>query len=194
MRRFLIILILLLSASYSWAGLPEKGVVIPGVDEASMKARFAESDLQALEGIWEYPSEKMTLAIERTEATYGMAYRVILLSSDDIELLPGTVMGYIESSADKKKYRLWLYSERNKLAPQKPLECVATLSADGTSLTFEPPHYKVKVSVNVVRLFTNIFRGVSVRPDKVEEKLPIGFRKVYPANGNGNTFNEIRYL
>ena len=117
-----------------------------------------------------------------------------MLESSDLELLPGTVVGYIAPSADAKKFQLWMYTQSSKVGLKAPLECVATLSADATSLTFVPPHYKMKVRINMIRFFTNIFRGVSVIPEKVEEKLPVGFRKVFPANGNGEKFNEIRYL
>lgn len=136
----------------------------------------------------------MKLAIERYKGEKNIAYRIVLLASADLELIPGTVVGYIARSAVANKFQLWIYTERSKVGLKSPLECVATLSADGTSLTFDPPHYKVKVRLNLARFFSKIFRGVSVTPEKVEEKLPVGFRKVFPANGNGEKFNEIRYL
>lgn len=176
------------------AAVPPTTMVLPGVDEASIKQQFAEKPLQLLEGIWEYPNEDMKLAIERYDGEQNIAYRIIMLESSDLELLPGTVVGYIAPSADAKKFQLWMYTQSSKVGLKAPLECVATLSADATSLTFVPPHYKMKVRINMIRFFTNIFRGVSVIPEKVEEKLPVGFRKVFPANGNGEKFNEIRYL
>ncbi|MCQ2289789.1 MAG: hypothetical protein MJZ63_00745 [Muribaculaceae bacterium] len=193
-KALIISLLISVIAHSAIAGVPKDTEILPGIDEATMKAKFAEMDLQHMEGIWEYPNEQMKLAIERYQGEKNIAYRIILLASTDLELLPGTVVGYIAPSADPKKCQLWMYTERSKVGLQSPMECVATLSADGTSLTFDPPHYKVKVRLNLVRFFTKIFRGVSVIPEKVEEKLPVGFRKVYPANGNGEKFNEIRYL
>ena len=189
-----IFLILCTVACFAQAKVPATTVVLPGVDEATMKEKFAEMPLQQLEGIWEYPNEEMKLAIERYSGEQNVAYRIILLESTDLELLPGTVVGYIAPSADAKKFQLWIYTQSSQTGLKAPMECVATLSADATSLTFVPPHYKMKVRINMIRFFTNIFRGVSVIPEKVEEKLPVGFRKVYPANGNGEPFNEIRYL
>lgn len=183
-----------LTAQWAFAGVPQSTVVLPGIDEATMKAKFAETDMQQMEGIWEYPNEEMKLAIERYKGEKNIAYRIVLLASSDLELMPGTVVGYIARSAVANKFQLWIYTERSKVGLKSPLECVATLSADGTSLTFDPPHYKVKVRLNLARFFSKIFRGVSVTPEKVEEKLPVGFRKVFPANGNGEKFNEIRYL
>lgn len=197
MRRNLLFILLIsvgLTAQWALAGVPQSTVVLPGIDEATMKAKFAETDMQQMEGIWEYPNEEMKLAIERYKGEKNIAYRIVLLASADLELIPGTVVGYIARSAVANKFQLWIYTERSKVGLKSPLECVATLSSDGTSLTFDPPHYKVKVRLNLARIFSKIFRGVSVTPEKVEEKLPVGFRKVFPANGNGEKFNEIRYL
>lgn len=197
MRRKLLFILLIsvgLTAQWAFAGVPQSTVVLPGIDEATMKAKFAETDMQQMEGIWEYPNEEMKLAIERYKGEKNIAYRIVLLASTDLELIPGTVVGYIARSAVANKFQLWIYTERSKVGLKSPLECVATLSSDGTSLTFDPPHYKVKVRLNLARFFSKIFRGVSVTPEKVEEKLPVGFRKVFPANGNGEKFNEIRYL
>lgn len=197
MRRNLLFILLIsigLTAQWALAGVPQSTVVLPGIDEATMKAKFAETDMQQMEGIWEYPNEEMKLAIERYKGEKNIAYRIVLLASADLELIPGTVVGYIARSAVANKFQLWIYTERSKVGLKSPLECVATLSSDGTSLTFDPPHYKVKVRLNLARFFSKIFRGVSVTPEKVEEKLPVGFRKVFPANGNGEKFNEIRYL
>ncbi|MDO4511479.1 MAG: hypothetical protein Q4B68_06665 [Bacteroidales bacterium] len=187
-------ILILLATLPAVADVPKTTLVLPGIDEATMRERFDEMDLQRMEGIWEYPAEEMKLAIERYKGEKNIAYRIILLASNDLCLLPGTVVGYIAPSADPKKFHLWMYTERSKTGLKSPMECVATLSDQATSITFDPPHYRVKVRINLVRFFTKIFQGVSVRPEKVEEKLPVGFRKVYPANGNGEPFNEIRYL
>ena len=176
------------------ADVPPQSVVLPGIDTELMKARFAESDMQPMEGIWYYPDEEMTLAIEKWKGELNIGYRLILLESSDLELLPGTVVGFIEESAVDNKFRLWLYTERSKITLASPAQCVATLNADATSLTFDPPHWKVKVRVNFARIFSTIFRGISVIPEKEEEKLPVGFKKIYPLDGNGNAFKTVRYL
>ena len=175
-------------------GVPKKSVILHGLDVDSMRVRLDESDLQPLEGIWYYPNEEMTLGIERYRGEHNIGYRIILLDSHDINVMPGTVIGYIAASAVDSKYQLWLYSQRDKVTLFKPLECVATLNAKATTLTFDPPHWKVKVRVNIARFLPSLFNGVSIVPDKVEERLPVGFRKIYPEGGDGNPFNRIRYL
>ncbi|MBQ3910667.1 MAG: hypothetical protein II691_05095 [Muribaculaceae bacterium] len=191
---------ILLAACVATAGakvdLPEQSVVVPGYSEQVAREQLLESDLQPLEGIWYYPAEDMTLTIERwqPEPSHKIGYRLLLIASDDLELIPGTVIGYIEESAVDNKFHLWLYSERNKVTLCGPLECVATLNKEGTSLTFDPPHWEVKVRVNFARFLPTLFKGVSVIPDVEKERLPIGFKKIFPADGNGNKFNRVRYL
>ena len=175
-------------------GVPKKSVILAGLDIDSMRVRLDETDMQPLEGIWYYPNEEMTLGIERFKGQHNIGYRIILLDSHDINVMPGTVIGYIASSAVDNKYQLWLYSQRDKVTLIKPLECVATLNKQATTLTFDPPHWKVKVRVNIARFLPTLFNGVSIIPERVGESLPVGFRKIYPEGGDGAPFNRIRYL
>ena len=178
----------------SGSGVPKKSVVLDGLDVDSMRTRLDETDMQPLEGIWYYPNEEMTLGIERYRGPHNIGYRIILLDSPDINDVPGTVIGYIATSAVDDKYQLWLYSQRDRVTLIKPLECVATLNKTATTLTFDPPHWKIKVRVNVARFLPTLFNGISIIPERVEERLPIGFRKIYPEGGDGAPFNRIRYL
>lgn len=191
-----ILLVVCVATAGAKVDLPEQSVVVLGYSEQVAREQLLESDLQPLEGIWYYPAEDMTLTIERwqPEPSHKIGYRLLLIASDDLELIPGTVIGYIEESAVDNKFHLWLYSERNKVTLCGPLECVATLNKEGTSLTFDPPHWEVKVRVNFARFLPTLFKGVSVIPDVEKERLPIGFKKIFPADGNGNKFNRVRYL
>ncbi|MBR6431355.1 MAG: hypothetical protein IKS64_00705 [Muribaculaceae bacterium] len=196
-RRLILIALLFALLPINVAGrdiVPKKSVVLNGIDVDSMRTRLDESDLQPLEGIWYYPNEEMTLGIERYRGNHNIGFRIILLDSPDINVMPGTVIGYIAASAVDNKYQLWLYSQRDKVTLKKPLECVATLNKEATTLTFDPPKWKVKVRLNIARFLPTLFRGVSIIPERAGESLPVGFRKIYPEGGDGNPFNRIRYL
>lgn len=174
--------------------VPKKSVIIDGLDVDSMRTRLDETDMQPLEGIWYYPNEEMTLGIERYRGKHNIGYRIILLESPDINVIPGTVIGYIAATAVDSKYQLWLYSQRDRVTLIKPLECVATLNEAATTLTFDPPHWKVKVRLNVARFLPTLFNAVSIVPEKTGERLPVGFRKIYPESVGNKNFNRIRYL
>jgi len=173
---------------------PAQSEFFPGLDEDSMRIRLLNYDLQPIEGIWQYKAEHMTLGIERCTGVEDAEYRIILLHSDDLELMPGMVIGYLASSVDETKYRLWLYSERNRLTLRGPMEAVATFNRDKGTITFDPPHWRVKVRANFMRFLPSIFRVVSVSPEKVEEHLPVGFNKLFPIDGDARRFNQVRYL
>lgn len=173
---------------------PAQSEFFPGLDEDSMRIRLLNYDLQPIEGIWQYKAEHMTLGIERCTGVDDAEYRIILLHSDDLELMPGMVIGYLASSVDETKYRLWLYSERNRLTLRGPMEAVATFNRDKGTITFDPPHWRVKVRANFMRFLPSIFRVVSVSPEKVEERLPVGFNKLFPIDGDARRFNQVRYL
>ena len=175
-------------------GVPKRSVILAGIDVDSMRVRLDETDMQPLEGIWYYPNEEMTLGIERYKGQHNIGYRIILLESQDINVMPGTVIGYIARTAVDNKYQLWLYSQRDKVTLMKPLECVATLNAAATTLTFDPPHWKVKVRVNIARFLPTLFNGLSIIPERVGESVPIGFRKIYPEGSERSPFNRVRYL
>ena len=175
-------------------GVPKRSVVLHGLDVDSMRVRLDETDMQPLEGIWYYPNEEMTLGIERYKGPHNIGYRIILLESPDINVMPGTVIGYIAATAVDSKYQLWLYSQRDRVTLIKPLECVATLDDAATTLTFDPPHWKVKVRLNVARFLPTLFNAVSIVPEKTGERLPVGFRKIYPEGVGNKKFNRIRYL
>ena len=159
-----------------------------------MRVRLLQYDLQPIEGIWQYKAEQMTLGIERCTGVDEAEYRIILLHSADMELMPGMVIGYLASSVDETKYRLWLYSERNRLTLHGPMEAVATFDREKGTIIFDPPHWRAKVRLNFTRFLPSIFRVVSVTPEIVDQKLPVGFNKIYPIEGDTRRFNKIRYL
>lgn len=194
LHSFLLALLLMPFAAWG-GGVPDVAECFPGLDEDSMRVRLAEADLQPMEGIWYFPDEDMTLGIERCAAAgHDERYRIIMLGSSDVHLLPGTVVGYLQASALPTKWQLWLYTERDRLTLCKPMSTVATTDADCTHLTFDRPHWHVKVRVNFARFLPSILHGVSVIPEKKKEELPVGFRKVFPEGGDGHPFNRIRYL
>ena len=198
MRRvlFLVLVALCVHSAMAVMVVPGTGRVYDGIDEDSMRVKLSQIDLQPLEGIWYYPAEDMTVAIERmpSEGRQYPPYHIVLLSSTDINVLPGTEIGYIETGAVTNEFTLHLFTESDDNGNlHHPVACYATMNGNASSITFERPKIKVKVRVNFARFLPSIFKGVSVIPEKDEKKVHQGFRKVFP-EGNGNQFNKIRYL
>ena len=170
---------------------------VDSMDETAMMRWCDTSPVQGLEGVWYYPAENVTMGIRRCEYSHphNDCYVIIMLANDnDLELLPGTVMGHIEQSAVSNRFKLTLFSERDHVTLLRPVEMVAALNDKSDELTFDPPHWNVKVRVNLVRFLPTIFgklAGVSVIPEIKGERLPIGFKKVYP---NVQRRERVRYL
>lgn len=182
-------------ASDSGEKLPFRSEVLTGYDEDEVKARCDATDLQAIEGMWYYPDEKMTIVIERcNDALSGMVadYRLVLVSAADMSLLPGTVIGYCTRSAERSKFRMWLYSEQCEDVLENPQMCVASLNEEKGELLVERSELRVKVRVNFSRFLPQLLRGISIVPSKDEVKVPEGFRKIYPATGTIE--KGVRYL
>ena len=172
--------------------------VLPGYTPESARELLDASPLQPIEGIWEYPDEMITVLIEHFESprfSRKIKYRIVLIDSEDMSLLPGTVIGYIAESADNHKFELWLYSEHDGMRLFGPGKCVATLTDNNTSLTFKKNSLKVRLRFNLSRFLPKLFRFISIYPSVKKEELPVGFNKIYPAyDDNGSIHHEIRYL
>ena len=176
--------------------VPQQSQILAGYSEEKARAICCEAGTRTIEGIWYYVQEHTTLLIERCDNSLsGLPYRVVYLDSDDYELLPGTVMGYLEPTVDAQTFAIWLYSGRDEGVLKQPVQCVAHLNESGTALQFEHRKIKFKFRINIARFLPSLFKGISVVPNVESEELPIGFRRIYPAaDDNDSASGEIRYL
>lgn len=177
---------------------PIKSIFLKNYSENSAIKYFEEAPIQPLEGIWHYPDEGVKLAIEHFESpqfSSKFKYRLVLISADDHSLLPGTVMGYITDSAQNNKFYIWIYSLKSGSTLLHPQRCVAQLINDNSVITFQTPEIKVKLRINVSRFLPTLFKGIGISVERTEEKLPHGFKRVYPSyDSNGSVSSKIRYL
>lgn len=177
--------------------VPSKSEIIPDFSEQSFKEALAKRGAQPLEGVWYYPEEKTTLAIERTTLpnSYNETYRIIFLDSEEISVLPGTIVGYMQQSAQANKFKMQLYCERNKLTLQNPVNCVATINPSKNELLFEKTTLRFRLRVNLTRFLPSLFKGISISANADAPKVPIGFKKIYPASDDDATaVGLVRYL
>ena len=163
--------------------VPQKSEVIAGVNPETAESLFRGRSLDALEGIWYYPDEKMMLCIESVASSPIPAaerYRIMVVEAEDMSIPPGTVIGYLEDAASPAKYRLWLYSIEQSGVLQRPQECVATVGNGGRLIEIDRTKLRIRVSANLTRFLPSIFRAVRVSPYIDREDIKPGFRKVYP--------------
>lgn len=177
------------------AQFPFRAEILPGYEEDEVKSRCDAMDLQPIEGIWYYPDEMMTVVVERCPNPLNDVsadYRIVLVSANDMSLLPGTVIGYCTQSADRDKYQLWIYSEQCGSLIENPQKCVAVLNKDRDELLIERSEVNVRVRVNFSRFLPKLLKGISIVANKNDVKVPEGFRKIYPENPKRS--GVVRYL
>ena len=175
---------------------PFRGEVLAGYDEDKARERCDAMDLQAIEGIWYYPEEEMTVMIERCDDSKPLEYRdyrMVLVSADDLSLLPGTVIGYCKPTVSAEVYKMWIYAEQNYSVLENLQMCKATVNADGDEIIVERSKTDFKVRVNFSRFLPRLLSGISVSTSGVEKvEVPEGFRRVYPKSAKQK--KEVIYL
>lgn len=199
LSHIVLFLVVAVSSFCSYAGngssLPFKGEILPGYEEDEVKRRCDASGLQPIEGIWYYPDEMMTVVVERCDDLlneYGEDFRIVLVSANDMSLLPGTVIGFCSQTADVNKYKMWIYCEQRGSLLENPQMCIAVLNKDNNELLIERSEVKIRVRVNFSRFLPKLLKGISVVPNKKDVEIPEGFRKVYPEAVNPSV--RVRYL
>ena len=179
MRIVLLILALVVSLCVKAFNVPEKSTVLKGYYERSAELKLKNTFADNLEGIWYYPEEDMTLAIERVDSERSdksVVYQIVVCECEDLSVDIGSVAGYLETTAMPDEFKLWLYSGFDGDILAYPIECLATMTADNQSLKIDKPKIRASVSVNIMRFFPSIFGGgIRIYPHVDNPKAKPGF-------------------
>ena len=157
--------------------IPGNAPVLAGYDMESVKERQAQTIAGRLEGLWYYPDEHITLAIERMENEKGY-YRLVAIETEDCAVDCGCVLGYMEESAENDKLRLWLYSGIAGDTLTRPVECVANVENGGNNITIDKPKIKMRLSMNIAQFFPTIFGRIRIYPRLEKPEIKPGFIKL----------------
>lgn len=97
--------------------LPAESRIVEGYsNQDSVTQRLAELPLVSAEGIWQLTSDGGVVAIERDKnALHGdgdrvMALRMVVISSPNRAVRPGTVLGHLAPTADAEIYEAKIYT------------------------------------------------------------------------------------
>lgn len=162
------------------------------IDLLSSRRYCDTAPLYPAEGIWEYPEDGLTVLIRHRSASAGI-YDVVAIDSEDTRISPGNVIGRLESTPDPRQFRMILHTKARKGVLGSPVQCLATLSAEGDALFVKSK--KTKVIFNPALLLPRFWRVARIRTSDPLEKLPAGMIKVYPSyDGNGSSRHHPRYL
>ena len=175
-----------------WAFIAGAFPFSPPADYLEARALCDNADLRAIEGLWSYPEDDVTVLIFRNESKKGV-YDIYVVEAADCSLSPKMLLGELHDSADPDKFTLKLFTKVKNGVLSAPLDAVASFSESKEALTV-----KKKSNFNVrlypTRLLPSFWRMVSVSL-KPRESAPEGMIKVYPSyDGNGSTRRGPRYL
>ncbi|MGM9804402.1 MAG: hypothetical protein ACI308_09530 [Muribaculaceae bacterium] len=204
-KYMVIVAMILIGGSAAYAcpvqdDVPSQSVVVDGdYSTEAIERRLSEMPLQAIEGLWYYSQEHTTLLIERQDGSLGShdaAYRITYVDSRNYQLVPGTVVGYAEQTAQSNVFNMWLYSRLQGSGLNSPIKVVATIDGGGELIKFEKPRVKFKMRFNLTHFLPTLFRGLSMIGEvKDGNQTPLGFKRLFPSQGGDDTLNGvIRYL
>lgn len=157
--------------------IPENAPVLKGYDPESVRQRHAANTTGKIDGLWYYPDEHITLAIESIENERGF-YRLVTVEAEDCAIDCGCVLGYMEESAEKGKLKLWLYSGITDDRLVRPIECVANIENGGSNITIDKPDVKIRMSMNIAQFLPSIFGRIRIYPRMEKPSVKPGFIKI----------------
>jgi hypothetical protein len=164
-------------------------------DIARVKERMAASPLHLIEGIWQFPEDGATIAIEREVSADPLDnnewhYRMVVIKSPSRSLLPGTVMGRVRATAKRNSYAATIYTDTDGGSRMlKPKKFTLTLS-DDSRLTFRRKGATVRLQL--WRMLPYVSRlGVRVYHDRDADDDD-GCVRIFPATAGAPI--QPRYL
>lgn len=175
-------------------------LAIPAAAQAFLDPEAArewcdQATLDRVEGIWEYPEDKVTVLIRKPQASGAELhdYEIVALDSPGYTVDPGTTIGWLERTTDPLKFKMHLYTCRKKGKLSKPKECAATLVNEDCGMTVTAS--RLSFTFNPLGLLPYFWKLVRVRQTDPTKSLPAGMLKVYPSyDSNGSSRYSIRYL
>lgn len=155
------------------------------VDVTNIRTLFDGRGLSRLEGVWRMSGSDALFAVI---ATPGSVYcTMIVVESEDMNLLPGTVMGVLTAAGRAGAYDARIYTGCDDGVLTSPRRFTITVS-DDTHIVMQP--VTDKVIVNLWRFLPYMFRDpvkhVNDRPKNLD-----GAIRLFPGDG---VMQQPRYL
>ena len=160
-----------------------------------------ELPLEAVEGIWIYPEDNVTVLIlgQENHSSSMTEYSIRVVETTDARIRPGEEIGKLYATAKDNVYKIELKTESKNELLLKPKSVLANLSKEGDTFLIQrdKPLFKGRISFNFNRLLPGFWKivstGISSTGGGVE--TPVGMVKVYPSyDGNGSSRRKVRYL
>lgn len=194
MRRLILTFLLLLSLAIAQGaapvgrnGLEDVPMQSPQLSgytsEDSVRTRLRSIGMHAAEGVWEFAGTGTRVAVERIDtrrnADASTLYRIVALRSSDLTLRPGTVIGFMVTTAQRGVYDARIYTRTTPAgsALMFPEKFIVRLADSGSRLAANP--YGRKLHFNWWRLVPSSYRGLFTMEERDPGEIA-GCVRVYP--------------
>lgn len=147
----------------------------------AVTARMGASALHRVEGVWKFPADGGTMAIERVELPDGgTEYVMAVVGAGNRQLLPGTVIGRLQPTAKRDMFmaRIFTGIAPDGLTLTSPKTFTVKLADSDSRLELQ--HVRKGVRLNWWRLLPYMFRRFVSEVDDTPRNLD-GCVRVYPA-------------
>lgn len=164
----------------------EGGGIVTGFNPDEAEAALRGMPLHAVEGVWQWADIDTRVVITRTAATPAdlpaAIYSIVVLHASDPSLRPGTVIGYLATTAKRDTYdaRLYTRSSPRDGSLTSPATYTLTLEDSETRLSVRP--YGHKLRFNWWRLLPYPYRSL-LSPIRRSDTDAAGLLRIYPSPG-----------
>lgn len=157
--------------------LPGKSKTIDDFSYSKATAQLKNLSLHHIEGIWQFPSDGIEIAIIRRDSREPAVYNMIMLKTPRRATRPGTIIGLATRTAKSGVYDAKIYTRAHGSTLYAPKKFRLNLSNNDTNLLFEKR--KSAFSFNFWRLLPFSLRYTVRRNEP--EKSTDGCIRIYPA-------------
>ena len=151
--------------------------------------------LDALEGIWLLPADRVYVLVQRLTPDPMSDYSLTVVIGMDGITMPGMSLGTMRPTADRKKVLLSLPVSAKKQQGATLRSCNLTIADNGYALVLEPAARPLRISFSPTSLLPGFWRMVRISLSPKNNETVQGMVKVYPSyDGNGSDRHHPRYL
>ena len=164
--------------------VPSRGEIIEPFEADSISRLLASRPLHAIEGIWQWADIDTRVAIMRTgddrSALPATIYAIIVVYASDPAIRPGSVMGYLATTATRDQYDARIYTSVSESDGHfsRPAKYTLHLNDAESRISFRP--YGEKIRFNWWRLLPYRLRGLFTRENRSPGEME-GLLRLYPS-------------
>ena len=141
----------------TFESIPDTSQQLSGYERDSVTNRLRALPLHDIEGLWQWVEDGAIIAIERDFINEAITrYRMVIVESPQRSIRPGTVMGYLTTTAKRGNFDARIYTDNDLTGLLSKTKSFNIVMSDDTH--FSITSYREGISVNLWRLIPYMYR------------------------------------